>query len=106
MVDDDVRFWRIFARALEGVGHQVTAVDSGEAALELIAQRRFDVVLSDIAMPGMGGIELLKRVRKLDTEIPLILITGSPLLETALKAVEYGALRYLLKPVRLDESNT
>ncbi len=102
-VDDDPNILAMFKRALEGVGLEVTAASSGEQAVEQLGVRRFDVILSDIAMPGMGGIELLKRVRAVDPDVPLILITGSPLLETAMKAVEFGAFRYLLKPVRLDE---
>jgi len=103
VVDDDPKILQIFSRALESVGHTVTSAPSGEAAVEQIKMRRFDVVLSDIAMPGMGGLELLRQVRDHDADIPLILITGSPLVESAMKAVEYGALRYLLKPVRLEE---
>jgi EAL domain-containing protein (putative c-di-GMP-specific phosphodiesterase class I) len=106
VVDDDPKILQIFSRALESVGHTVTSAPSGEAAVEQIKMRRFDVVLSDIAMPGMGGLELLRQVRDHDADIPLILITGSPLVESAMKAVEYGALRYLLKPVRLEELRT
>ena len=106
VVDDDPKILQIFSRALESVGHTVTSAPSGEAAVEQLKMRRFDVVLSDIAMPGMGGLELLRQVRDHDADIPLILITGSPLVESAMKAVEYGALRYLLKPVRLEELRT
>lgn len=103
VVDDDPRILHLFCRILQGDGHDVTPAGSGEAALEQLGVRRYDVILSDIAMPGIGGLELLRRVRQIDADVPLILITGSPLLETARQAVEYGALRYLLKPVRLEE---
>jgi EAL domain-containing protein (putative c-di-GMP-specific phosphodiesterase class I) len=106
VVDDEQKILQMFKKTLEGAGLEVFAVASGEAAVEQLGVRRFDVVLSDIAMPGMGGIELPKRVRQHDADVPLILITGSPLLESAMKAVEYGALRYLLKPVRLEELRT
>ena len=106
VVDDDLKILQMFKKALEVVGLEVFSASSGESAVDQLGVRRFDVVLSDIAMPGMGGIELLKRVRQHDADVPLILITGSPLLETAMKAVEYGALRYLLKPVRIDELRT
>jgi len=59
----------------------------------------FDVILSDIDMPGMSGIQLLERVRTRDLDVPVILITGDPAIETAIKAMEQGALRYLVKPV-------
>ena len=58
-----------------------------------------DVVLSDIDMPRLGGVALLERIRSHDLDIPVILITGSPSLETAVAAVQHGALRYLTKPV-------
>src|SRR5262249_37091227 len=58
-----------------------------------------DLVLSDIDMPGMNGMELLRAVRAHDLDVPVVLITGNPRLETAMLAVEHGALRYLVKPV-------
>jgi EAL domain-containing protein (putative c-di-GMP-specific phosphodiesterase class I) len=62
----------------------------------------FDVVLSDIAMPGMSGIDFLRQLKARDPDLPVVLVTGSPALETAIQALEHGAVRYLLKPVGAD----
>jgi len=62
----------------------------------------FDAVLVDIAMPGLDGIGVLRVLRDLDPDLPVVLMTGDPSLSTALKAVEHGAAHYLLKPIDLD----
>ena len=84
-------------------GYEVEAVGDGKEALARLAARRFEAVLSDISMPGMSGVELLRRVRALDFDLPVILLTGDPRLETAIEAVDAGALRYLQKPVSIAE---
>jgi EAL domain-containing protein (putative c-di-GMP-specific phosphodiesterase class I) len=72
---------------------------NGTEALELLEQQAFDVVLSDISMPGCDGIDLLRQVRRRDLDLPVVLITGNPSMNSAIHAVEYGAARYLQKPV-------
>lgn len=103
IVDDDegIRFG--VGEALRRHGYEVEAAGDGEQALARLGARRFEAVLSDIAMPGMSGVELLRRVRALDFDLPVILLTGDPRLETAIQAVEAGALRYLQKPVTSSE---
>jgi EAL domain-containing protein (putative c-di-GMP-specific phosphodiesterase class I) len=76
------------------------AVD-GERAAELARENEYDVIVSDIAMPGMDGLQLLRTVRESNLDVPVVLITASPALETAVRAMEHGALRYLTKPVDL-----
>jgi EAL domain-containing protein (putative c-di-GMP-specific phosphodiesterase class I) len=76
-----------------------SARGAGRSAIEAAS---FDVILSDIDMPGMSGIQLLERVRARDLDVPVVLITGNPSVETAIKAMEQGALRYLVKPVELE----
>jgi EAL domain-containing protein (putative c-di-GMP-specific phosphodiesterase class I) len=71
----------------------------GRVACEMFAQRPIDVVVSDISMPGKGGLDVLQTVRAADPDIPVILMTGGPELDTALKALELGALKYLVKPI-------
>jgi EAL domain-containing protein (putative c-di-GMP-specific phosphodiesterase class I)/ActR/RegA family two-component response regulator len=102
VVDDDAPLLRAHARALTGKGYRVETAQDGAAALLAIESTSFDVILSDIDMPGMNGIQFLERVRSSDLDVPVILITGSPSVETAVRAIEQGALRYLLKPVSLD----
>src|SRR6185503_16537068 len=63
----------------------------------------FDLIVSDVRMPDMDGLELLRAIHERDADLPVLLITGDPGLETAMKAVEYGALEYLTKPVDLEK---
>src|SRR6185369_15806789 len=83
-------------------GWQVDTARSGETAMSLLADRRYDLVLGDIDMPGMNGLQLLRAVRGHDLDLPVLLVTGHPQLESAVEALEQGALRYLLKPVSID----
>ena len=102
LVDDDDVLARSYARMLSQEGYDVEMRFDGEAAVESVRRESFDVVLSDIDMPRMGGLALLERIRAHDLDIPVVLITGAPSLETAMAAIEYGALRYLTKPVEAN----
>lgn len=99
LVDDDPAVLRAFARELEEEGYAVLKTDNGAAALELVRARELDVVVSDLRMPQMDGIELLRALRSADLDLPVILVTGDPEVESASAAVELGAFRYLAKPV-------
>jgi len=99
VVDDDEVLLRSYARTLAAEGYDVEVRLDGEAAVSAVRARALDVIISDIDMPRLGGLALLERIRAHDLDIPVILITGSPSLETAVAAVEHGALRYLTKPV-------
>jgi EAL domain-containing protein (putative c-di-GMP-specific phosphodiesterase class I)/CheY-like chemotaxis protein len=99
VVDDEDALRRVFARTLEEVGFEVAQAATGRQALALLESSSFDTIVSDITMPGMTGIELLRAVRQRDRDVPVILITGNPSVESATQAVEYGALRYLVKPI-------
>jgi EAL domain-containing protein (putative c-di-GMP-specific phosphodiesterase class I) len=99
LVDDDPVVLRAVGRALKARGYDVTTAQNGEHAVHHIRHRSFDVVLSDIGMPGMDGIQLLREVREHDLNVPVVLITGDPAVSTAIQALEYGAFHYLTKPV-------
>lgn len=99
VVDDDADIRQLVATWLEVGGYEVLSVEDGATALALLDAGPVDVILTDIRMPGMSGIEFLKHVRERDLDVPVLLVTGDPRLETAIEAVEYGAARYLLKPV-------
>jgi len=99
LVDDDVTVLRAVGRALRSRGYAVSTAENGEEASRHIAERPFDVILSDIGMPGVDGIQLLRQVREHDLNVPVILITGDPAVKTAVQALEYGAFHYLAKPV-------
>ena len=102
VVDDEVPLRELFAMILGEAGWQVDVARSGDEALDLLGRRQYDVVLSDIDMPGMSGLQLLQAVRTWDLDLPVLLVTGHPQVESAVQALEQGALRYLLKPVAPD----
>jgi EAL domain-containing protein (putative c-di-GMP-specific phosphodiesterase class I) len=99
VVDDEPVTARGYARALAAGGYKVAVAHDGREAAALAKGRQFDVIVSDIAMPDMDGLALLRAVRETDLDVPMIFMTGSPALESALAAIEYGAFRYLVKPI-------
>jgi EAL domain-containing protein (putative c-di-GMP-specific phosphodiesterase class I)/CheY-like chemotaxis protein len=99
LVDDEPQLTRALSRLLTAAGYEVEAVHDGAAAVARFKERFFDVVISDISMPGMGGLELLRAIREKDLDVPVIIMTGGPAVKSAIEAIEYGALRYLIKPV-------
>jgi EAL domain-containing protein (putative c-di-GMP-specific phosphodiesterase class I) len=103
LVDDEQSIARAYARTLGMAGFQVEIAFDGKTAAEAARARNFDVIVSDIAMPEMNGLELLRAVREHDLDVPFVLMTGGPAIESAVRAVEYGALRYLIKPVSASE---
>lgn len=102
VVEDEEPLRRAYGRMLEGAGFATILVASGREALEAIEQNEVAAVVSDINMPGMDGMELLRAVRERDLDLPVVLVTGSPTVASAARAVEYGALRYLVKPVEKE----
>jgi EAL domain-containing protein (putative c-di-GMP-specific phosphodiesterase class I) len=102
IVDDEEALLRAHARVLSTAGYRVDTAADGLLAERALAAGPFDVILSDIDMPGMNGIALLERVRQRDLDVPVVFITGNPSVETAIKAMEHGAHRYLVKPVQTE----
>jgi EAL domain-containing protein (putative c-di-GMP-specific phosphodiesterase class I) len=103
LVDDEPAIARSLTRILTSAGHVVRAATSGEEAVALLASESFDVILSDIRMPRMDGLTLLRAIRARDLDVPVAFMTGDPALETVMEAMEHGAFRYLLKPVDAAE---
>ena len=103
LVDDDQLVLRGLGRVLRQHGYEITTASSGRDAAQLIDEHSYDVVLSDIAMPGMDGIQLLREVRARDLSVPVVLITGSPALSSAVQALELGAFNYLTKPIAMED---
>lgn len=99
VVDDDALVRRAAARTLEGGGFRTLALADARDAVDAVRSGGVAAVLSDIQMPGMDGIALLRAVRALDADVPVVLMTGSPTLESAIPAVEHGATLYLVKPI-------
>lgn len=99
LVDDNLSLLKSSSEILRHHGHDVTVAESGQGAIEQVTLQKFDVILTDIAMPKMDGVQLLRQIRAHDLDVPIVLVTGQPAVETAVKAVEYGAYKYLSKPV-------
>jgi EAL domain-containing protein (putative c-di-GMP-specific phosphodiesterase class I) len=103
VVDDDEQLGRALARALSKAGYEVVVHHQGKTALDAVRAGGFEAIVSDIEMPGLTGIELLRAARDHDRDLPVILITGAPAIGTAADAVEHGAFRYLIKPLDLTD---
>ena len=100
IVDDDAAIRRVCARVLESEGWEVAAVELGRMAEAAVADRaqNFDCILSDVNMPEMDGFAVADAVRRHDPDLPVLLMTGDPSLDGAVKAIESGAVSYLSKP--------
>jgi len=103
LVDDEAAVVDFYATALGADRFAVSTAFDGAEAAALMRTHAFDVIVSDVAMPGMDGLALLRKVRETDLDVPVILVTGGPTLDAATEAMEYGALRYLAKPVQATE---
>jgi DNA-binding response OmpR family regulator len=98
LVVDDEQNIRVTLNALLGrAGHTVTTAASGEEAVKLFAQQRFDLMLVDLQMPGMNGIEVVEALRAKDHDTTVIILTGHGSLETAIEGIHQGVYDYLLK---------
>lgn len=103
VVDDKELMRDSVAETLRRAGMEVVTATDAPAALAAIARKRPDCVVSDLKMPGMTGVELLERIRTIDEDLPLILMTAFGTVETAVKAMRLGAYDYLTKPFEGDE---
>ena len=102
VVDDEERQREIYRDILEDEGYAAETAPSGEAALQLLAQKRFDLVLTDLNLTGMTGVQLLKEILAADPTIAVVLITGYPSIQSAIEATKRGVYQYLEKPVDRD----
>jgi len=99
LVDDDGQLRRVIAHTLRKDEFEVVDVDSEQTAIAELRSGSFDVILSDVYMPDGTGLDLLRAVRRVDLDIPVVLMSGTPDVDSAAAAVEYGAFRYLTKPL-------
>lgn len=103
VVDDDQGMRRALKRYLESEGHSVFEASNGNEALDLLAKERVDVVLTDVRMPDLDGMALLKGSRKIIPDLPIVLMTAFGSVENAVAAMKAGASDYLRKPFELSE---
>jgi EAL domain-containing protein (putative c-di-GMP-specific phosphodiesterase class I) len=99
VVDDDEALRDYYCKCLRQAGYDVATAGDGAEAIEVLATRAVQAIISDVNMPVYTGLEFLRAVRERDLDVPVILVTGQPDVDTASEAVEYGAFRYLRKPV-------
>jgi EAL domain-containing protein (putative c-di-GMP-specific phosphodiesterase class I) len=90
---------RVLVRVLAEAGFEVSPAEDGLRAQQLLMAGSFDAVLTDVSMPGMTGLEVLRAVRERDLELPVLLMTGAPSVESAAEAVRHGACEYITKPI-------
>jgi two-component system response regulator HydG len=102
LVDDDPVARSVLENLLERDGHAIVTADSGEEAVPLAADQPPDVVVTDLQMPGMNGIELMRKLREQDGNLPVIVVTGFTEVDPAIEAMRAGAHDYLLKPVNVN----
>ena len=103
IVDDEENFCRSLLKILTARKIPAFAVNRGDAALEELSQNTYDVVLLDVKMPGISGIEVLKLMKERKIKAEVIVLSGHASLETAVEIVKYGAYDYLLKPCDTEE---
>jgi two-component system, NtrC family, nitrogen regulation response regulator NtrX len=104
VVDDEAGVRGSLSGILGDEGYAVSAVGSGEAALEALEASRFDLVLLDVWLPGLDGLEVLRRIRESHAELPVVVISGHGTIETAVRAVRLGAQDFVEKPLSLEKT--
>ncbi len=100
VVDDEANLRRTVARVLQRAGFEVTTASSGSEGMALLAAQPFHLVYMDIRMPDMNGLEALKSIHAMYPQLPVILFTGQPDLNSAVSALRHGAMDYLQKPLK------
>src|SRR5713226_453215 len=95
VIDDDANTLASLARAFRLAGHEATVCDNAARALELIKAQRFDLVLSDVVMPGKDGLALLEDLKNLGAAVPVVMISGQANIDMAVRATRLGAVDFL-----------
>jgi len=103
IVDDDPQLRQSFERLLAAEGHTVKAAPTGEGGLDMVLQEAFDLVILDVRLPGMNGLETFQAIRQADRKLPVIIMTAYGTTETAIEATKMGAFDYVLKPFEVPD---
>jgi signal transduction histidine kinase len=106
VTDDELNTLKTLSANLEDMGYRVATATNGKEALELIRKRGFNIVIADIKLPDISGLEILETAKELNPETAVIMITGHASLETAVDAINEGAYAYILKPVTMSDLET
>ncbi|MGV3619934.1 MAG: response regulator, partial [Archangium sp.] len=102
VVDDDANFLKVCLTVLRRSGFEVEGVGDAGEALKRIEGTRYDCVVSDLHMPDLTGLRLLESARRVDPDVPMVLMTGAPSMESAIDAIDLGVRKYLRKPFDVD----
>lgn len=103
LIDDDESFLRIYAEILRTAGYDVETASSGAEALSMMEEHFFHIVISDVAMPQMNGMDLLRQIRTDYPDVLVMMLTGEGSISGAVEAMELGAYTYLIKPLEIDQ---
>jgi two-component system, NtrC family, nitrogen regulation response regulator NtrX len=103
LVDDDANTLASLSRAFRLAGHEATVCDNAVRAIELLRTEKFDLIFSDVVMPGKSGLEFLEEIKNAGVKAPVILISGQANIEMAVRATRLGALDFLEKPLSTDK---
>ncbi len=103
LVDDEVDFLESMKKVLQRRNMDITTAESGERALMLLKESLVDVVVLDVKMPGMDGLEVLRRIKRDFPSVEVILLSGHPSMEAAIRGVRLGAGEYMMKPPKIEE---
>jgi DNA-binding NtrC family response regulator len=103
LVDDEVEFLETLMKRMKKRGVRVSGVNSGDEALAFLSNNPVDVVVLDVKMPGMDGIETLRTIKKRHPMVEVIMLTGHASVEVAIQGMELSAFDYLMKPINIDD---
>ena len=106
IVDDEPQIRQSFEKILTAEGHTVKTASSGEAAIALVQAAVPDLVIMDVSLPGMSGLEAFRAIHEIEPKLPVIVMTGKGTTETAIEATKLGAFEYVLKPLEFPDSLT
>src|SRR2546425_3600912 len=100
VVEDDVENRAAMVKVLEGAEYKVRETDNGQQALDIINEENIDIMVTDLRLPILDGVELLKRAKAIEQEIEVVMITGHGTVEIAVEAIKEGAYDFITKPVK------
>src|SRR5882672_7312746 len=103
VVDDEPNLRRVLSAQLERDGYDVHTAEDGEQALSILKEHHIDLVITDLRMPRIDGMELLRRAQKIDAELPVVMITAHGTVDNAVEALKTGAFDYITKPFDQSE---
>ena len=103
IIDDDRNLRFAFRRVLDAKTYTIDEAGTGEEGLGMVRSQPYDVILLDLRMPGMSGMEVLEKLLALDSRTPVIMMTAFGVTDTAIQAIKLGAYDFVLKPFEIDE---